>query len=374
MQDEEGKTQIQATPAAATPQTPVPAAAVVQRPLPEHINRPISAEGNTYLHELCRQKADLSLIVEAVEVFGAIVDMPNQAGLPPLAYAISEGDVETVDCLHRLGASVVTGNFNAVLYAVDANKPEALIHLLHMGRGAGVNLGGICVNKETSKDTPLLMALSLPRGEMIAPLLAAGALTCRRRVKDNATAVHLAADLNSAETLQLLLQAGADATLQDAKGQTPLHIAVASGRVVVLQALVDRSINIDVAMNDGLSPLHLSVIKKQMECMQILLAAGAKFDTPVAQMDDETPLMSAARHGHDEIAAELVAAGADPLAQNKQRKTAADMVNQENRRELYTFLKAEEDYRLCDQFEKAHRRLIEEQGFAKPKAPPRFGG
>ncbi len=374
MQDEENKTADTATPDTASDQTPASDnAPSVPRPLPEHVNEALTGEGNTYLHELCRKKASPALIAEAIEVLGAEPDMPNSAGLPALAYAIAEADSETVECLRRLGASIVTGRFNAILYAVDANKPDALNVLLRTGRGAGVNEGGMLLNKEITTDTPLLAVLAAPRDEMIMPLIDAGALIEMRRQKDGATALHLAASRRSAVPATLLLQAGADPTLKNGEGQTPLHLAAADGRVEVLQAMIDHGVDVDTPDRDGHTALHTAVIKKQLESVQVLLAAGARVDVRMADMYDETPLMAAARRGYDEIALELLAAGADALAQNSSKQTAADLVNQQSSRELYDFMKAEESFRLRDQFEKAHRRLVDQQRFVGPKAPPRFG-
>lgn len=374
MQDEENKSADTTAPETAGDQTPASESTpAVPRPLPEHVNEALTGEGNTYLHELCRKKAELSLIVEAIEVLGAEPDMPNSAGLPALAYAISDADSETVACLRRLGASVVTGSFNAILYAVDANKPEALNVLLCTGRGAGVNAGGVLVNKDSSNDTPLLLALSSPRDEMIAPLIDAGAFIETRREKDGATALHLAAGRNTAAPAQVLLQAGADATLKNGEGQTPLHLAAADGRVEVLQAMLDHGVDVDTPNRDGYTALHTAVIKKQLDCVKVLLAAGAAVNAPMSDMYGETPLMAAARRGYDEIAVELLVAGADALAQNDSKQTAADLVNQQSSRELYDFMKAEEGFRLRDQFEKAHRQLVERERFVGPKAPPRFG-
>ena len=375
MQDEDNTAADNTTPdsAAARPDDAAAVALSVARPLAEHVNDAVTGEGNTYLHELCRKNAQVDLIVEAVEVLGAIVDTPNNAGLPALAYAISDGNAETIACLRRLGASIVTGQFNAILYAVDANKPDALAVLLRTGRGAGVNVGGLLVNKDMTADTPLLTALALPRDEMIAPLIDAGAFIETRREKDGATALHLAAGRNNAAPALALLMAGADATLTNKEGQTPLHAAVEYGRVDVVQAMIDHGVDVDMPSRDGYTALHTAVIKKQLDSVKLLLAAGARVDAIMPDMNGETALMAAARRGYDEIAVELLVAGADALAQNKNAQTAADLVNQQSNRELYDFMKAEEGFRLRDQFEKAHRQLVDKQRFVGPQHPPRFG-
>lgn len=366
MQDDNTKTRTEAGQNGAA-HGGAPGQTVVARPttLP-----PVTADGDTYLHELCRKKAPPVLIAEAVTRLGAVVDQPNAQGLPPLAYAITDGDIATVLCLCRLGASMVTGDFNAVLYAISADRPEAAIVLLRHGRGQGVNAGGKLASGELTTDTPLLVGLASPHNSTLVPLLQAGALVDRRRDKDGATALHLAAGRMNPDFVTMLLQAGADAGLKDNGGMTPLHVAAAEGRVAALQALLDHGVSPDSPGASGQTALYVAVIRKQVECVRLLLAAGANPDAVARDVDDETPLMAAARRGYEEIAAELLAAGADPLALNAQKKTAADFVSRESRRELYDFIKGEEEFRLRVQFESAHRRLTDDQRAPRRPSPP----
>ena len=377
MQDQDGNGQEQQPAEGVTPpvqdnaapqdadKTALPA---LPRPLREHINEPLTAEGNTYLHELCRQKAAPALIIEAVRDLGAIPDLPNRHGLPALAMAIAEGDVDTALCLRALGASIVTGKFNAIVYAVDTYKTDVLHGLLRGARGEGVNQGGILKDNSVTTDTPLLLAIDNHRNDMAALLLAQGSLTGARREKDGLDAVLLAADRHDGTLMAMLMRNGGDIYVRDTQGQTPLHIAATKGRTAVVQTLIDAGIAVDLPAKNGATALLCAVNANKIECVKALIAAGADVNVRHPAQMNETALHLAARGAHDEVAVELLAAGADPLAENDSKMTASQLVPPQHG-DLRNVIKAEEEYSLRNHFEKAHRKIVDAQPKAAPKAP-----
>ncbi len=365
MQEEKGKKeqddQQVVAPVAPAVQKPVPAMAGLPRPLPEHINAPLTAEGNTYLHELCRQKAPVELIVEAIRDLGAIPDLPNKHGLPALAMAVTEGYGEAVSALCAEGASVVTGKFNAVLYAVDSVRSEMLALVLKAGRCEGVNQGGLLVSKEETTETPLMLAVSRLQPLFAEMLLDAGALLDIRRERDGMTAIHLASGRKEPGILSLLVNAGGRVQIADNEGKTPLHEAASYGCVDSMKILIDAGADVDAVTVGGATPLHSAVLKKQAEAVKVLLAARAQVDVRLAETADETALMLAARRGYEEIVIELLVAGADALAENSEKQTAAALVNKQTHAELASFLDGEEVFRLQQHFERAYRGVVTRQ-------------
>ena len=72
-------------------------------------------------------------------------------------------------------------------------------------------------------------------------------------------ALHLAAASGHGEVVRLLLEAGADAGLEDADRATPLHCAAASGHGLCVKMLLDA----------GSDPRHRNVMgKNALECAQ----------------------------------------------------------------------------------------------------------
>lgn len=59
--------------------------------------------------------------------------------------------------------------------------------------------------------------------------------------------------------VKLLMDAGADVSMQDSDGQTPVHRAAASGHLQILQYLLKYNQGpLKVTDNRGLLPLHLA--------------------------------------------------------------------------------------------------------------------
>lgn len=138
------------------------------------------------------------------------------------------------------------------------------------------------------------------------------------------TPLHIAGIYGRAEAARLLLDAGADDTMQNVAGETPAHLAVmkkkfggdlqARERVGVLEALE----HVDLERNDGKTPLMLLQyldINTIMEVMPVLLEKGA--DASHADAAGNTALhVAAQQHSYKGIVKELYRAGADISAVN----------------------------------------------------------
>lgn len=84
---------------------------------------------------------------------------------------------------------------------------------------------------------------------------------------------HLAA--NQLEIAELLLESGADITVKNADGNTPLHLAAASGLDDVVELLLSKNAPVDIENNTGEKPLMLTTIRDCDKAMELLLNAGA---------------------------------------------------------------------------------------------------
>lgn len=138
------------------------------------------------------------------------------------------------------------------------------------------------------------------------------------------TPLHIACIYGRAEAARLLMERGADDTLQNVAGETPAHLAVmkkkfggdlqAKERVGVLEALA----HVDLERNDGRTPLMLLQyldINSVMEVMPVLLEKGA--DAGHADAAGNTPLhVATQQNSYKGIVKELFRAGADVNAAN----------------------------------------------------------
>uniref|UniRef100_A0AAZ3QJZ2 Neurogenic locus notch homolog protein 1 n=1 Tax=Oncorhynchus tshawytscha TaxID=74940 RepID=A0AAZ3QJZ2_ONCTS len=152
------------------------------------------------------------------------------------------------------------------------------------------------------------------------------------------TALHLAARYARSDAAKRLLEASADANIQDNMGKTPLHAAVAADAQGVFQILIrNRATDLDARMHDGTTPLilaarlavegmveelinchadvnaiddfgksalHWAAAVNNVEAATVLLKNGANKD--MQNNKEETPLFLAAREGSYETAKVLL--------------------------------------------------------------------
>ena len=77
------------------------------------------------------------------------------------------------------------------------------------------------------------------------------------------------------ETLERLLDRGADINALDPHGQTSLMLAARDGQVAVVGVLVDRGAALDHSAKYRLTALMLAVIAGHAEIVRLLVDAGA---------------------------------------------------------------------------------------------------
>ena len=97
------------------------------------------------------------------------------------------------------------------------------------------------------------------------------------------------------------LKVGADITVKDTNGWTPLHYAAQEGCGVA--ALIDRGADVHARSNDGVTPLMDATRKGHLEAARTLVAAGA--DVNAVDDNGYTVLMAAA-FGKNELVTEYL--------------------------------------------------------------------
>jgi hypothetical protein len=98
------------------------------------------------------------------------------------------------------------------------------------------------------------------------------------------------------ETARLLLEAGADAAVADARGSTPLMAAVMLGDVELIELLLEHGADPNAADHEGRSALLYSRVLRFSEIEERLLAAGA-VKPPTPRLDFATLDAYTGRYG-----------------------------------------------------------------------------
>ncbi|MEO2006343.1 MAG: ankyrin repeat domain-containing protein [Candidatus Poribacteria bacterium] len=159
------------------------------------------------------------------------------AGPPdsPVADAAMRGDIDEVRELLRTGADVnaAQGDGMTALHWAADNGDAGIAQILVY---AGASLESIT---RLGSFTPLMVASREGNTDVIAALLGAGAKV-DAVTETGERAIHLAAYAGSAEAVSLLSAHGADTNARElSSGQTPLMFAAAYGRADVVRVLME---------------------------------------------------------------------------------------------------------------------------------------
>uniref|UniRef100_A0A3P9H3G6 Nuclear factor of kappa light polypeptide gene enhancer in B-cells 2 (p49/p100) n=1 Tax=Oryzias latipes TaxID=8090 RepID=A0A3P9H3G6_ORYLA len=123
------------------------------------------------------------------------------------------------------------------------------------------------------------------------------------------TPLHLAVITRQPKVVEALLRAGADPTLPDKDGRSPLHLAALAGDSSLLRLLLshmgERHSHLVNTPDYHLQPLHLAVRRDGERCLRLLIEGGAKINAP-EQKSGNTALHLAVRENLFKVACTLI--------------------------------------------------------------------
>ena len=139
---------------------------------------------------------------------------------------------------------------------------------------------------------------------------------------DGSPALHWAVRVDDAATARLLLGAGAQATLANRYGLTPMAIAAANGSATMIAILLDAGGDANAPDPAGETPLMSATRVGRADAVTLLLDRGATVDATDATYQ-QTALMVAVRENHPDIVKLLISRGASVNARTRVGRTPA---------------------------------------------------
>ena len=212
-------------------------------------------------------------------------------------------------------AAIRSGDTDRAIALVDkcALDRAVLLHLLAIMNGSG---------------HPILI-------DYVRERLVSDPAIARQRYAYGRTLLHTAAGEGSLPTVQLLLELGADPNAADGGGHTPLYSvgnecgAPDGGDVV--RALVDAGANVNAHTGvKRCTALHMAARRGNVSVAKALLECGANIEARDSLGD--SPLRRAVNCGKTEMAAFLVAQGADVNSKGSKGKSVRDAARNDSMR------------------------------------------
>ena len=123
---------------------------------------------------------------------------------------------------------------------------------------------------------------------------------------------------------RLLLERGADPSLADSVGWTPLMYAAMAGSVTMVELLLGRRVPLDCADQDiGCTAFHCACAEGHADVVEALVRAGC--DTAVRTEDGATGRQLAEQQGHASVVERLRALEPEPEPEELQPGTAVEI-------------------------------------------------
>jgi ankyrin repeat protein len=264
-----------------------------QRATPLHLS--FTSDANPVAALLIERNANLALIrpdglsslhYAAIRHFNNLIKLLQQHGVPTDVYtAAARGDTKLLASLLQTDSSLATSalptnGYSALHFAAYATNSAATELLLRHRASPD--------SRDSNGLTALHWAAETDHTNNIVVLLAARPGLLESRTKEKQTPLHHAALTGTGPAAELLLARSADPNAHSATGLTPLHIAATRNATNVVARLLARSADVNARDAHGNTPLHLAAAYGAVGTVQLLLARKAQ--PSLKNLEGKTPL------------------------------------------------------------------------------------
>ena len=307
---------------------------------------------------------------------GVTVDSPDLTyGQTPLMYACKTGRLSTVKTLLELGADInhESGRGSTALTeALQAGEVEIAKYLvcqpllnintkvsslwdrtiLMLGVGydyvdfvrAALEISDILVNaQDASGDTALQIAIGANSRELVQLILDHKDTDINLTDQSKNSPLLTAASWGLEDIVKLLIERGADTTIEDELGGTAMLRASDEGNTAVVQMMLKYSVDFRNIDKLGRTILHGACANGHSDIARLLVDAG--HDINPCGDRGETPLHDAGREGYVTLTETLLELGADPLIKDHSGRTPRLVAAQKGNKDVAQLL-AEREHQL----------------------------
>ena len=237
-------------------------------------------------------RSNLDIIIKAFEKGSNALDKANASGLRPLHIAVQENHIDIVMYLlsKRVAHDALNGSKETPLALACKGKDSDIIRLL-LQHGAQpqlvpsayitADIKRIFEAKTIGTITEFHMAVAKKDLTLIKQLyekniIKAKHYTLNDTDERNSTALHKACDSQGGNVLlvQFLLDHGAQTSLKNDDGYTPLALACMYGFMPIVKLLLPLT-DIESRDKKGNTPLALACQNERIDIIQLLLEMGA---------------------------------------------------------------------------------------------------
>ena len=207
--------------------------------------------------------------VEALVAEGIDVNVARADGSTALLWAAHWNDLKVAGLLLGAGADPNAADDHGVTpleRAAENASLEMAEHLLAGGASATVAQG--------SGLTPLMTAARTGNVDLVRALIDGGAIVNATTAETNSTALMWALAAPHPAIVRLLLDRGADPTIETIPGFTPLMFAARNGDIPMAEALLAAGIEVDATSADGTHVLPFAIAAGRSEFALFLLEEG----------------------------------------------------------------------------------------------------
>jgi receptor-interacting serine/threonine-protein kinase 4 len=263
--------------------------------------------GHTILYHIVEQ--GLKHLIKPLSKWIPQSSVPDKEGWTPLHQAVRNSDELMTKALVYAGSDI----------SAKDNRGKTALHLACYGDAVGIvqillDHGANPSAADCEGRTPLHEGFGR-NTVILQKLIKAGADLNARRMPRGLTPLYFEAWLGREDAVRILLEAGADPSIQTETGETILEQAVKGSHTKVAQLLLDAGVDVNVReFRNGINAVLAAASRGADDCIRLLQRAGA--DVFAVDHHGRNGLHFAARAGKVSTVQLLLKEGVDSSAED----------------------------------------------------------